>query len=70
MARCMKCRFWSGVIAKVNGGSVKAVCLSRDSNRCGQYTHQDDKCNAWASGHLGAIDEPGSDPLRYQKGSA
>jgi len=60
---CAGCRYWSEMLAMCEGGGpVKAVCLMRDSKMFGKYTHPRQTCNAWASGHLGAIDEPGEPP--------
>lgn len=62
---CKGCRFWSEMIAQsVGGGPVQAMCLaSKPAQLSGQYTSARQKCDAWASGHYGAIDEPGEDNL-------
>ena len=65
---CKGCRYWSEMIAMAQGGGpVQAVCLSPDSTFKGKYTAGHQRCDKWASGHLGAIDEPGQDPLAYQR---
>ena len=64
---CKGCRYWSEMIAQGNSAGVQAMCLSPASALHGKYTHQLATCDAWASGHDGAIDEPGSDPLRYEQ---
>jgi hypothetical protein len=65
---CKGCRYWSEMIAQSIGcGPVQAICLSQESERKGRYTTGRETCAQWASGHLGAIDEPGQDPLAYQK---
>lgn len=72
--RCSACRYWSDLMGKAVDGVTYAVCLSpyqRDTtNKAvalyrGEYRSGDQSCRGWQSGHLGAIDEPGSDPLRY-----
>jgi hypothetical protein len=64
---CKGCRYWSEMIAGCNGdGPVKALCLApKPAPNHGQYMAAWQKCDAWASGHLGAVDEPGQDPLAY-----
>jgi len=56
---CRGCRFWSEMIAMCNGGGpVQAMCLSDNGPRKGKYTSGRQTCEAWKSGHLGAIDDP------------
>lgn len=64
---CKGCRYWSEMIAQViGGGPVQALCLAqKPSPMHGKYTSGRQTCEAWASGHLGAIDEPGQDPNAY-----
>jgi hypothetical protein len=64
---CKGCRYWSEMIAGCNGGGpVKALCLApKPAPNYGQYMPPWGKCAAWASGHLGAVDEPGQDPRAY-----
>jgi hypothetical protein len=64
---CAGCRYWSEMIAMAHGGPVKAMCIAPAGSpkRIG-YTNGRDTCSAWASGYDGAIDEPGSDPGRYE----
>jgi hypothetical protein len=64
---CAGCRYWSEMIAKCNGGPVEAMCIAPvgSPKRIG-YTTGRGTCTAWASGHDGAIDEPDSDPDRYE----
>lgn len=64
---CKGCRYWSEMIAGCNGGGpVQALCLApKGSPVHGSYTSGWMTCSAWASGHLGAIDEPGQDPDAY-----
>lgn len=65
---CKGCRYWSEMIAQaLGGGPVQALCLSPVSAARGKYMDPARTCDAWASGHLGAIDEPGSDPHRYEQ---
>lgn len=63
---CFGCRYWSEMIAFAQGGPVKALCLGPDGQAPrGEYRAGTETCQAWASGHLGAIDEPGQDPRAY-----
>lgn len=64
---CRGCRYWSEMIARCRGaGPVQAMCLSPDRlAKRGEYTYGNQTCEVWASGHLGAVDEPGDDPDRY-----
>jgi hypothetical protein len=67
---CKGCRYWSEMIAKCEGGGpVQAMCLAPvapGSAHRGHYTPAWVKCESWSSGHLGAIDEPGDDPNKYE----
>ena len=63
---CMGCRYWSEMIARCHSGPVEAMCLNQTSIHRSKYTSAREHCAGWASGHLGAIDEPGADPQRYQ----
>ena len=71
---CRGCRYWSEMIAEVCAGVLRAYCLApgRDSAGRGGYEARlfpgTFTCEAWASGHLGPVDEPGEDPLRYEMG--
>lgn len=64
---CAGCRFWSEMIAAWHGdGPVQALCLApAGAPLRGQYVTGRRTCSAWASGELGAIDEPGQDPDAY-----
>lgn len=64
---CKGCRYWSEMIAQcAGGGPVQAMCLNqKPAPLSGKYTSGGQTCDAWASGHLGAIDEPGQDPRAY-----
>ncbi len=63
---CNGCRYWSEMIAQSIGGApVQALCLSPTSPRRLQYLSGTQSCTDWASGHLGAVDEPGQDPDAY-----
>ena len=56
---CGGCRFWSEMIAQSIGcGPVEALCLSGSGSRAGKYTTERMTCEAWKSGHLGAVDDP------------
>lgn len=69
---CKGCRYWSEMIAQSGpetGGHVVAMCLSPDSKNKGKFTRASTTCEKWASGHLGAVDEPG-EPPDYEKADA
>ncbi len=56
---CNGCRFWSEMIAKAEGGGpVEALCLSDTGPNKGKYVSGRATCEAWASGHHGAVDDP------------
>lgn len=56
---CGGCRFWSEMIAQSIGcGPIQALCLADGGPRRGKYTSGRDTCEAWKSGHHGAIDSP------------
>lgn len=64
---CGSCRYWSEMLAKaVGGGPVQAMCLAREGELRGKYTTERGTCKAWASGHLGAVDTPDSEPPDYE----
>lgn len=63
---CSNCRFWSDQIATITeGGMTVAMCLNHCADRFESYTVGVHHCIDHADASLGAIDEPGSDPLRY-----
>lgn len=63
---CKGCRYWSEMVAQSLGGApVQAMCLSPTSTYRMQYMSGARQCTEWASGHLGAVDEPGQDPDAY-----
>lgn len=65
---CRGCRFWSEMIAISNGrGPVQAMCLSESGPNRAKYKTGVETCSSWASGHLGAVDEPGSDGTEYSE---
>jgi hypothetical protein len=60
---CHGCRYWSEMIAQAIGGRpLEAMCLSNTGSHRHTYTTRTDTCEAWQSGELGAIDDPGGDP--------
>ena len=67
---CKGCRYWSEMLAKAGYMGIEAMCLNPDSAHMSHYTQATESCNQWAPGHLGAIDEPGEDPNRYDNGDA
>lgn len=63
---CNGCRWWSEMIARAIGaGPVQALCLVRGGPNSGKYCHPQTVCDKWERGHLGAVDEPCEDPMRY-----
>ena len=59
---CAGCRYWSEMLAQaIGGGPVQAMCLGEGQYR-GKYTSARGKCDKWASGHHGAVDDPYCDP--------
>ena len=66
---CKGCRYWSEMIAHApaHGGPVEAMCLNPTSPARGKYMAGSRTCADWASGHLGAVDEPGQDPNAYKE---
>lgn len=61
---CAGCRYWSEMLAQARGGRVEAMCLATDQPT--RYTPGWHTCESWQSGYMGAIDEPGDDPMRYE----
>lgn len=60
--KCSGCRWWSEMIAKSDSetmGEVHAMCINHLSPRWSRYQAPHQVCEAWASGHAGAVDEPG-----------
>jgi len=56
---CKGCRYWSEMIAMADGGGpIKAMCLSTDGPRNGQFVTGHQTCTDWKSGHYGAVDDP------------
>lgn len=55
---CSGCRYWSEMIAMVQGGEVVALCLSADSVARQSYTGAEDHCGSYAKNSHGAVDEP------------
>ena len=68
--QCRGCRYWSEMIAgnmHNGGGDIEAMCLNPTSPASGKYMGGHRTCANWASGHNGAIDEPGQDPRAYDQ---
>lgn len=64
---CHGCRYWSELVAQYGGGVNGAMCLSPTSPLRGKYTGARQTCADWRIGHLGAVDEPGTDGNEYQR---
>lgn len=65
---CKGCRYWSEMVAMSGpetGGVLKALCLNPESPRHGGYVAARETCAQWRIGHLGAVDEPGSNGDEY-----
>jgi hypothetical protein len=55
---CAGCRFWSEMMGRAyGGGPVEALCLG-SGKYASKYTTERTTCDAWKSGHLGAVDDP------------
>jgi len=64
---CQTCRYWSDQQARVHDHhGLQAVCLSRGI-WAGLWTRPNSTCEDWASGHLGAVDEPDQPADRYER---
>jgi hypothetical protein len=46
------------MLAKVENGVLRAMCLGAGGPKHSTYTGELETCDAWKSGHHGAIDEP------------
>jgi hypothetical protein len=55
---CGGCRFWSEMMARSVGTGVEAMCLHSAGSKSGRWTTAAMSCEAWKSGHLGAVDTP------------
>jgi hypothetical protein len=56
---CVTCRYWSEMVAQAWGaGPMEALCLSETGPKAGKYTTEKASCEAWKSGHHGAVDSP------------
>lgn len=55
---CSGCRFWSEMVARVCGGPLEALCLAGSGPYASKYTTGRMTCEAWKSGHFGAVDDP------------
>lgn len=62
---CKGCRYWSEMLARSDGGRpIEAVCLKQSGQHSGNYMPGSTTCDDWASGHFGAVDDPGL-PIAY-----
>jgi len=66
---CKTCRYWSDQIVRIEHPKrgMEACCLNVGQKFQGLWMSGNDRCGAWESGHLGAVDEPGFDTSLYQK---
>jgi hypothetical protein len=57
---CKTCRYWSELIVRYGGPnrSLEALCLNREGPFYSLFCRGAQRCQTWASGHLGAIDDP------------
>jgi hypothetical protein len=57
---CETCRYWSELVIRSLGPkhSLKALCLNHEGPFYGRFCRGAERCPSWASGHLGAIDDP------------
>ncbi len=67
---CRGCRWRSEMLAQAGGSAgrgLQAMCLNPASPMSLKYTYGWQSCDVWASGELGAVDERGQDPARYDE---
>jgi hypothetical protein len=57
---CETCRYWSELAMRSPGPkhSLEALCLNREGPFYRRFCRGAERCPSWASGHLGAIDDP------------
>jgi hypothetical protein len=57
---CETCRYWSELAIRSAGlkHSLEALCLNREGPFYSRFCGGAERCPSWASGHLGAIDDP------------
>ena len=57
---CETCRYWSELAMRSPGPqhSLEALCLNREGAFYRRFCRGAERCPSWASGHLGAIDDP------------
>jgi hypothetical protein len=57
---CETCRYWSELAIRSLGPkhSLEALCLNREGPFYRRFCRGAESCPSWASGHLGAIDDP------------
>jgi hypothetical protein len=57
---CETCRYWSELAMRSPGPhhSLEAFCLNREGAFYRRFCRGAERCPSWASGHLGAIDDP------------
>jgi len=47
---CSKCKFWSEMLAAVEDGQAKAMCLSSDGPRSGHFVSKFNSCDHFEQG--------------------
>lgn len=65
--KCASCRYWSELVGEMNNGITRAMCLSTLSRKKGRMQPENQSCGDWASGNLGAIDDPNKASNRYNE---
>jgi hypothetical protein len=66
---CETCRYWSELVVRSWGPklSLEALCLNREGPFYSLFCRGTQRCPSWASGHLGAIDDPDLPEGAYAK---
>jgi hypothetical protein len=56
---CDTCRYWSELTVRSCNSKLEALCLNLLGPFYRLFCRGDQRCPYWASGHLGAVDDPG-----------
>ena len=64
---CETCRYWSELTVRSRASKLEALCLNVIGPFYRLFCRGDQRCPCWASGHLGAIDDPSLPDAAYDK---
>lgn len=56
--KCNQCRFWSEMMAHVDNGAIKAMCLAEGGDFKGEFVSENSSCSGYKESYYGAIDAP------------